>query len=269
MHSGPQGDANARIVIRGDPLASSVRWEFSSDVTRGQGFFSGWLGRYFGVFLKRWVATELETGLLALKAYAETLPVADFSRAEISRLDAPAVTIAMVEFVADQEPGNLAQALSAGFEDISDWALATGAQLGGQPMVITQTSRGGQGRFAAAIPLLEGPRFATPEESPVRVGEAPQGDAVRIVHRGAYADSWRSREQLEAWVGAHGYEVATTSWEHYLTDPASTSEGDLVTHIYFLLEPDPSGAASVAAKRLLQGPGFDGWSTRSLSPARN
>ena len=37
------------------------------DVTEGQGWFGGWLGRYFGLFLDDWVATDFEQGLAAFR----------------------------------------------------------------------------------------------------------------------------------------------------------------------------------------------------------
>ena len=71
---------------------------------------------------------------------------------------------------------------------------------------------------------------------PVQLGASPGGLAVRVVHRGDYTSTLLSYEQLFAWMAAHGYNEEGTSWEHYISDPATTPEAELETHIYFLVD---------------------------------
>ncbi len=243
---GAQGAATTRYEVRGDQLGSQVSWRFEADVATGQGLVGGLLGRYFGLFLRRWVGEDFDRGLATFKAYAEALPAQDFSRAVIERLVVEAVPVARVSGEAPAEPGAIADALATAFGDITAWALDEGVELSGQPMAITRSWNPERYRFEAAIPVsgewppepLTGTR--------VEIGESPGGDAVRIVHTGSYDDTLASYEAVYAWMAAHGFREQGTSWEHYVSDPADTPPEALVTHIYFLLEP---------AGELASGPG--------------
>jgi hypothetical protein len=37
-------------------------------------------------------------------------------------------------------------------------------------------------------------------------------------------------------MSAHGLSQGTVSWEHYISDPQTTAQQDMVTHIYIMLE---------------------------------
>lgn len=247
LHSGPQGDATARFLVSGDQLASRVRWQFSTDVTRGQGFFDGLLGRYFGLFLQRWVGEDLERGLAGLKTYVESLPPADFSGAEIALLEAPPLEVARVSGITGTEPESIAAALADAYLEIANWALVTGARLGGEPLAITHAADSPRLSYEAAIPLLAPPLFPAPEGSRVDAGLSPGGAAVRVIHRGSYADTLASYQRAEAWAAAHGHRLSGTSWEHYISDPADTAPEALETHIYLLLK-DPGAAIGAASE---------------------
>lgn len=244
LHSGPQGDADTSFMVSGDQLASRVRWQFKTDVTAGQGLFDGLLGRYFGLFLSRWVGKDMDQGLEGLRRYLEQLPAADFSDADIELLNAPLIEVARVSGNSGADPDAVAAALATGFQEISDWALTTGAVLGGQPMAITRSTDGAVIAYEAAIPLEGLPRLPAPEPARVTTGFSPAGPAVRIVHRGALSDTLASYQQAEAWAAAHGHQLAQTSWEHYISDPADTPPEAMETHIYLMLDELPPGTGT-------------------------
>lgn len=245
LHSGPQGDADARFLITGDQLASRIRWQFSTDVTTGQGFFDGLLGRYFGLFLTRWVGEDLDRGLEGLKSYLEALPATDFSGADIVLLEAPSIEVARVGGISEADPAALAEALVTGFQAIADWARVTATPLGGQPMAITRSTDESMIVYEAAIPLLGLPEYPPPQETPVTTGFSPHGPALRIIHRGPLSDTLTSYQQAEAWAAAHGYQLTRTSWEHYISNPADTTPEAMETHIYLMLDAPLTDAGSV------------------------
>jgi hypothetical protein len=37
-------------------------------------------------------------------------------------------------------------------------------------------------------------------------------------------------------MAAHGLKEGRVSWEHYISDPGQTPAGEIITHIYFLIE---------------------------------
>jgi effector-binding domain-containing protein len=44
-------------------------------------------------------------------------------------------------------------------------------------------------------------------------------------------------EKLAAYMGAHGLREGPVSWEQYISDPGVTPSDELITHIYFLIDP--------------------------------
>ncbi len=240
---GAQGGATTEYLVAGDQLGSRVTWVFHNDVTEGKGLVGGLVGRYFGLFLKRWVAADFEQGLARLEAFAAAVPERDFSTADIALVEVESIPVLAVSAGADGDPDTVASALAAAYTEITGWALANDVPLGGQPLAVTRSLDGPSGpdfRVEAALPLGE-PGASVPEPSGrVRLSRSPGGMAARIVHEGAFDNTLVSYERLQAWIAAHGYRDTGVSWEHYVTDPGETPEQDLRTHIYFLVEDAPS-----------------------------
>ena len=67
------------------------------------------------------------------------------------------------------------------------------------------------------------------------------GKALRLVHRGPYANLKSSYERLIAEYTSKGYQMRVPSYETYLNDPGDTDEADLLTEILM-----PIGAAEGA-----------------------
>jgi uncharacterized protein YndB with AHSA1/START domain len=65
---GPQGTATARIDIVPDGTGSRVTWSMDSS------FEDDYFGRYFGLFMEKFVGRDYEKGLAKLKALAEAGP---------------------------------------------------------------------------------------------------------------------------------------------------------------------------------------------------
>lgn len=239
MVQGAQGESSLEYVVTGDALGSRVTWIFETDVTSDQGFSGRLVGRYYGWFLARWVAADFDRGLERFKAYAESLPGADFSQAEITRVKAAPIFVARVTGLRATTPEGVAEAVAEAFKDISTWALRFDVDVLGQPFIITRRPENGVEFHEAAIPVRRG--LSAPEEGKVGYGETPAGDAVCVLHRGSPFETLASYEQLSAWVAAHGLASAGVSWEHYLSDPASTPLSSASLEICMLVKvPDPA-----------------------------
>jgi effector-binding domain-containing protein len=217
---GAQGEASLGYVVTGDALGSRVTWRFEADVASEQGFPRGLIGRYYGWFLARWVAADFERGLQRFKTHAESLPGADFSQAEITRVQVAPTPVAHVTGLRADTPEGVAQVVAEAFGAISAWALRHDVEFQGQPFIITRRLGSGLEVHEAAIPVAGGQ--TAPEEGGVGYGETPAGDAACVLHRGSPFETLGSYEQLSAWMRAHALEPAGISWEHYLSDPAST-----------------------------------------------
>lgn len=228
---GPQGRAESYFDIQEGPSRSHVTWGFDTDVTEGQGVVGALLGRYFGLMLDRWVGTDYEQGLAALKAYAESLPPQDFSGADIALLEVEPLDVLLASGEANQDPTAIAAALASAYGELTQFITQQGLEVSGQPMAITRAWEDGRYAFDAAIPVTGGSEVAAGGN--VRTGLSPGGLAARIVHVGSYAETSSSYEKLAAWMAAHGWREGGLTWEHYISDPGETPEAEIITHIYF------------------------------------
>lgn len=224
-------DTGFRLKPLGD--ATRVTWFFDSDLTKGVNYLDAFLARYFGLLFDRWVGGDYETGLANLKKYAESLPVSDFSQLEISRVDLVAQSILYVTTSSSQDPADIADAMAAAYDEISEFMNRTGINMSGQPMAITRAWEEGSYQFDAAIPVDVVPSNLSGN---IQSGLSPAGPAIRAVHHGGYDELMPTYRKLAAYMSAHGLRQGSVSWEHYITDPATTETPDMITHVYIMLD---------------------------------
>ena len=239
-----QGVADVSFTLASQGDATHVTWSFDSDLTEGLGDLDAFLARYFGLLFDRWVGGDYEKGLVNLKQYAESLSVADFSQLEITRLDVIAQDILYVSTSSSQYPQDIAIAMAAAYGEISLLMNNADIDMAGQPMAISRAWEEGSYQFDAAIPvdLIPGELNGN-----VLAGQSPSGAAVRALHHGAYDQMMPTYEKLAAYMSAHGLAQGEVSWEHYVTDPNTTTTEDMVTHVYIMLE-QPATEHPVAAE---------------------
>jgi len=230
-----QGIADTGYVLAAQGNETVVTWFFDSDLTEGVNFLDSFLARYFGLLFDRWVGGDYEMGLANLKAYAESLPVSDFSQLEIERVDVAAQNILYVTTSSSQDPADIAAAMAAAYGEISAFMNQAGISISGQPMAITRAWEEGSYQFDAAIPVGFVPPGLTGN---IESGLSPEGPAVRAVHHGAYDQMMPTYAKLAAYISAHGLTQGQISWEHYITDPGSSTQTEVITHVYIMLE-DP------------------------------
>ncbi len=224
-------DTGFTLVTKGD--GTEITWFFDSDLTEGVNFLDSFLARYFGLLFDRWVGGDYEAGLANLKAYAESLPLSDFSQLKIERVDVAAQRILYVTTNSSQDPADIALAMAAAYAEISEFMNQADIVISGQPMVITRAWEEGSYQFDAAIPVEFIPPGLTGN---IESGLSPEGPAVRAVHHGAYDQMMPTYTKLAAYISAHGLRQGQVSWEHYITDPASSTQTDMITHVYIMLE---------------------------------
>lgn len=223
------GQAEALLSYRVDDggLGSAVHWRFEADLVGDRSLLGGLVGRYFGLFLKRWVAADFEQGQARFKAFVERLPEWDFAGAPIERVEREARPMVSVPGIAADTPEAVAQALAIAFAELATLSVTQGVDVEDAPLTITELSPDGTGVFEAALllrPVTDGETAAVvPAVSGrVRQGVAPSGPAACISHRGAIEDTMSSYEQLAAWMAAHGYRESGVSTERYHSGPAET-----------------------------------------------
>ncbi len=228
-----QGLADTGFILVPHDGATRITWFFDSDLTEGVKLPDSFLARYFGLLFDRWVGGDYEKGLANLKKFAESLPVSDFSQMEIDRVDVFAQHVLFVTSHSSQDPTDIAIAMAAAYAEISAFMNQAGIVMTGQPMAITRSWEDGSYQFDAAIPIDLIPAELTGN---IKSGLSPAGPAVRAVHHGAYDQMMPTYEKLAAYMSAHGLSQGTVSWEHYISDPGSTAQQDMITYVYIMLE---------------------------------
>ncbi len=220
-----------RLQAMGD--STRITWAFDSDLTEGLGMFDGFIARYVGLLFERWVGTDYQKGLASLKQFAESMPASDFRQIEISRVDVEPQLILFVSTQSSQDSADVAAALSAAYYEISEFMNANGVHMNGQPMAITRAWEEGGYQFDAAIPVDFVPDLL-PDN--IQAGRSPSGPGIKAIHVGRLDQVMPTYEKLAAYMSAHGLSEGRVSWEHYVTDPASTEAAETITHIYIMLD---------------------------------
>jgi effector-binding domain-containing protein len=225
-----QGAADSYFQLSGLDNGVSVTWGFDTDLTKGQSFFNALLAKYFGLFFDKWIGTDYEEGLANLKAFAEALPPADFSDLSVEVLQAEPLDILYISGGSSQDPEDIAGALASAYREISTFMAEHEMEMSSQPMAITRAWDEEGYEFDAAIPV----EMKEVELSGhVQAGQSPSGRAVRVIHTGPYDEMISTYEKLSAYMAVHGLAEGQVSWEHYISDPGTTAEEELVTHVYF------------------------------------
>lgn len=194
-------------------------------------------GRIVASMVENVVALDLERDLSGLRQYAESLPQADFSGLVVERLDVAASTIAYLETRSAPQADALSEALGDAYFRVRQFIDRHSLQASGSPLSITRTSDGAQLTFDAAIPV-SGVQPNTPRDGePVKIGSTYEGPAIRVQHRGPFATLGQTHEQIAAWLAALGVRRNGPAWEVYISDPTQTVEAELLTHIYYPVQP--------------------------------
>jgi effector-binding domain-containing protein len=229
-----QGVAIAYFEISESEGGSEVTWGFDTDVTEGQNLFGSLMARYFGLLFDRWIGTDYEMGLANLKTLAESLPDVDFSDLDVELMNAEPEDILFIESGSSQDPVDIADSLATAYQEIMAFMFDNGIEMAAPPMTITRAWDESGYSFDAAIPVV---MQDVELSGNIQAGTSPSGPVVRVIHRGPYDQMRPTYEKLSAYMTARGLREGSVSWEQYISDPGDTEEENLVTHIYFQIEP--------------------------------
>lgn len=232
MDFGEQGRAQSFYGLSEQPGGTTITWGFYTDISEGSGFLGTLVGKYFGLFLDRWVGADYEQGLQSFKQFVESMPNADFSESVIEVVTAEPVNILYVSGDSSQASTDVGTALTEAYREISVFMSVQGIEMAGQPMAITRGWDENGYQFDAAIPVGNLPEETTGN---IQTGQSPSGPAVRYTYTGSYDGMLSAYEELASYMAANGLREGPLSWEHYISDPGSTPEDEIITHIYFLI----------------------------------
>jgi effector-binding domain-containing protein len=106
----------------------------------------------------------------------------------------------------------------------------------GRPLaVFTETDDAGF-RFRAMVPIDAIPADKTSLSDTVKLGQTPNGKAMKFEHRGAYTDIDSTYEAITAFLDEKGLEEQNIFYEEYLNDVKSPDDPTLEVDIYVLIK---------------------------------
>lgn len=196
------------------------------------------VNRYLQFVLDNIVAAETERDLGRLKEFAESLPKSDFSTLKIDLVTVESGDIAYLSTNSLAEASAMSAAMGDAYFEVLNFIDRHGLQEAGAPLSITRGFDGSELTFDAAIPV-SGLQQNTPRDGTrVRIGTSYSGLAIRVRHTGPFRTLGQTHEKIAAWLAALGMQRNGDAWEVYISDPTTTVEAELLTHIYYPVRED-------------------------------
>ena len=122
------------------------------------------------------------------------------------------------------------ETLVEAFKKINAELAKQGVKPSGPPMTIYTSTDDTGFEFQAGVPVAEAPKGALPEG--LAIGKSPEGKALKFMHRGSYDAMDSTYEAITNHLDERRLEARDLFVEHYVTDPLTTPEDNLVIEVY-------------------------------------
>lgn len=120
------------------------------------------------------------------------------------------------------------------FKTVQEFVQKQGLKADGLKMTVYTATDDTGFQFQAGVPLAEEP--ATKPTGDLEIGKAPEGKALKFVHRGTYDGMDSTYEAITNHLDERGLEAQDFFVEQYVTDPVTTAEDKLVIEVYVPLK---------------------------------
>lgn len=115
------------------------------------------------------------------------------------------------------------------FRSLDEYLGKHGIKPDGPPMTIyTETSDSGF-KFRAAVPVAQAP--ADSPKGDLAVGQAPDGKALKFVHRGSYVELDTTYEAITDYLDDKGIDAKDQFIEEYVSGPLRAGDNEMVVNI--------------------------------------
>jgi len=159
---------------------------------------------------------------------------------QIERLVLEASDIAYQPTSSLPDPASISEAMGEAYFRILNFIDEHGLADAGAPLSITRLFDGSKMHFDAAIPV-RGLSAATPRDGRgVKIGQTSAGTVIRVKHSGSYGSLVQTHRKITAYLAALGIERNGAVWESYVSDPTRVTQAELVTYVYYPIEPEGS-----------------------------
>ena len=133
---------------------TKATWGFEGDMGAGP------VGRYFGLFMDKFVGADYERGLAALKVLVEALPKADFEGLDVQIVQTESVRWLVLPAASGKDAASVGQVLEGAFGKVMGTLADAGIEPAGAPMAI-YVDEGESYSIRAGVPV--GADAALPE----------------------------------------------------------------------------------------------------------
>jgi effector-binding domain-containing protein len=126
------------------------------------------------------------------------------------------------------------ETISSSFKKLKTYVDKEGLKTDGLPMTIFTATDDTGFTYQAAIPIAEAPK--NPPRGDIALGQTPNGQALKFVHRGSYDALDNTYEAITNYLDDKRIEAQDMFIEEYVTDPATTDANKLVVNVYVLVK---------------------------------
>jgi effector-binding domain-containing protein len=131
------------------------------------------------------------------------------------------------------------ETISNSLKKIKTYLDKEGIKPNGLAMTIFTATDDAGFEYEAAIPIAEAPK--NPPHGDLMLGQSPEGQALKFVHRGSYDDLDNTYEAITNYLDDQRLEAKDLFIEEYVTDPMTADVTKLLVNVYVLIK--PTGAA--------------------------
>jgi effector-binding domain-containing protein len=134
------------------------------------------------------------------------------------------------------DPSGVGAALHGALPDVFSHLESSGVAMVGAPFARYHGGAGNTLDLEAGIPVGDGPSFA--ETDTIKRRSLPGGEAIVVVHVGAYDRLHDAVAALAEWRVANGRVAGGPYWEVYVDDPSTVPADEVRTELFEPLAPE-------------------------------
>jgi effector-binding domain-containing protein len=124
--------------------------------------------------------------------------------------------------------------ITGSFKKLKTYLDKEGLKPDGLPMTIFTATDDTGFDYEAAIPIAEAPK--NPPHGDINLGQSPDGQALKFVHRGSYGDLDNTYEAITNYLDDKRMEAKDMFIEEYVTDPVTADANKLIINVYVLIK---------------------------------
>lgn len=218
------GDVQGAFYLDETVKGVEVKWTLAMD------FGFNPIAKFFGLFMEDYVAKDYESGLEALKAYAENLPKINSVKVEQRELE-KIWFLAIRDTANPMEMSNIHGKL---YTELGTFMDEIGVSMSDEPIVIYHFWSDSIIDIEAGIPVKDSVAIEHPR---IFLNAIPAGTVVTAIHYGPYERLVETYDGINEWMRRNKVTVAGPPWEQYVTDPVTESNPEKwQTAIFFPIE---------------------------------